>query len=298
MTSCFRPPASLIPWSWNASRTFLALLILLSYWAWKREQRLKAAGRIGEGAVYISVSALTLISFYFFAFVPLPRAYYPELFFGRPEEFISAALFLMALIGYLKKGTWRQDPFENALVVSLVIGFIGQALFMSRSFGLFDAMFDAAHMLKVITYAVVLVGLQVNSFHLYRQADRTATDLARVNESLEDERNLQQALIDNLPDYIYVRTRLHDSSLLTRPTSSFWALSGLTMLSARQTLISLRRELAEQYYRDEQEVLRSGSALPYKVEETEDIEGSPSWVLTTKIPLKDAGRVHQAPRWN
>ena len=75
----------------------------------------------------------------------------------------------MALIGYLKKGTWRQDPFENALVVSLVIGFIGQALFMSRSFGLFDAMFDAAHMLKVITYAVVLVGLQVNSFHLYRQ---------------------------------------------------------------------------------------------------------------------------------
>ena len=281
-------PPYLIPWSWNASRTFLALLMLLSYWAWKREQRLKAAGRIGEGAVYISVSALTLISFYFFAFVPLPRAYYPELFFGRPEEFISAALFLMALIGYLKKGTWRQDPFENALVVSLVIGFIGQALFMSRSFGLFDAMFDTAHMLKVITYAVVLVGLQVNSFHLYRQADRTATDLARVNESLEDERNLQQALIDNLPDYIYVKDV---ASRFVTTNAAHLKLLGAERVDdvvGKTDFDFFRRELAEQYYRDEQELLRSGSALPYKVEETEDIEGSPSWVLTTKIPLKDA----------
>lgn len=101
-------PPSMIPWSWNASRTFLALLMLLSYWAWKRERRLQAAGGIGEGTVYISVSVLTFISFCFFAFVPLPRAYYPELFFGRPEEFISAALFLMALIGYRKKGCGGQ----------------------------------------------------------------------------------------------------------------------------------------------------------------------------------------------
>ena len=194
----------------------------------------------------------------------------------------------MALIGYLKKGTWRQDPFENALVVSLVIGFIGQALFMSRSFGLFDAMFDTAHMLKVITYAVVLVGLQVNSFHLYRQADRTATDLARVNESLEDERNLQQALIDNLPDYIYVKDV---ASRFVTTNAAHLKLLGAERVDdvvGKTDFDFFRRELAEQYYRDEQELLRSGSALPYKVEETEDIEGSPSWVLTTKIPLKDA----------
>ena len=179
-------PPSLIPWSWNASRTFLALLMLLSYWAWKREQRLKAAGGIGEGAVYISVSVLTLISFCFFAFVPLPRAYYPELFFGRPEEFISAALFLMALVGYLKKGIWRQDPFESALVVSLIIGFTGQALFMSRSFGLFDAMFDAAHLLKVVSYGVMLHGLLRNTYTLFVQADSSA-ELSRVNHDLLEE---------------------------------------------------------------------------------------------------------------
>ena len=37
---------TLIPWSWNASRTFLAILMVLSLWAWRREQRLGAAGRI------------------------------------------------------------------------------------------------------------------------------------------------------------------------------------------------------------------------------------------------------------
>ena len=29
------PPPSLIPWSWNASRTFLAVLMCLSWWVWR-----------------------------------------------------------------------------------------------------------------------------------------------------------------------------------------------------------------------------------------------------------------------
>ena len=221
-------PPSLIPWSWNASRTFLALLMLLSYWAWKREQRLKAAGGIGEGAVYTSVAVLTLISFCFFAFVPLPRAYYPELFFGRPEEFVSAALFLMALAGYLKKGIWRQDPFENALVVSLVIGFTGQALFMSRSFGLFDAMFDAAHLLKLASYGVMLYGLLKNTYTLFVQADISA-ELSRVNQDLLEElsarREAEKALARSnaeLEQFAYVAS--HD---MQEPVRSLVAYSTL-----------------------------------------------------------------------
>ena len=193
------PAPSLIPWSWNASRTFLALLMVLSIWAYRREQALKDEGRIGEGAVYFGAGALTVLSFYFFAFVPLPRAYYPELFFGRPEEFISAALFLLAAAGYVRKGDWRQDPFENMVVVALIVGFMGQAVFMSRSFVLFDAMFDMAHLLKIVSYGIVFAGLMVNTYHLYREADRgviqlaeaksvsekQAEDLAKANAELE-----------------------------------------------------------------------------------------------------------------
>ena len=129
---------TLIPWSWNASRTFLALLMVLSVWAWRREQRLGAAGQIPERLVYAMVGALTLASFLFFTVVPLPRAYYPEFFFGRPEEFVAGALFLVALFGYLQKAAWRQEAFENWLVISLIFGFVCQVVVMSRSLTLFD----------------------------------------------------------------------------------------------------------------------------------------------------------------
>lgn len=171
------PPENLIPWSWNASRTFLSILMALSWWTWRREQRLGEVGRLGEKAVYSIVIVLTVVSFCFFAFVKLPRAYYPEFFFGRPEEFVSAAFFVVALIGYLKKGDWQHDSFEHWLVLSLMIGLIGQAVAMSRSFELFDAMFDLAHMLKIVTYVCVMIGLLTNGFQLFSQAEQSAVEL-------------------------------------------------------------------------------------------------------------------------
>jgi len=178
------PLPSLSPWSWNASRTFLALMMLLSIWACNREKALKDTGRIGEGAVYFAVGALTALSFIFFAYVPLPRAYYPELFFGRPAELIPAALFLLAALGFLKKEDWRQDPFENTMVLSLIVGFMGQAVFMSRSFALFDTMFDAAHLLKIVSYGTVLVGLLVNTYHMHGEVDRQNEQHRQAQEEL------------------------------------------------------------------------------------------------------------------
>ena len=191
-------PPSLIPWSWNASRTFLALLLWLSYRMWKRERDLGEAGAVRENTVFAAVGDLTVLSFCFFAFVPLPRAYYPEYFFGRPEEFVAATLFAAALAGYYGKGEWRRDPFENMIVVSLIIGVISQAVFMSRSFTLFDAMFDSAHWLKVVSYAVVLAGLLANTYKLYLQAERGGEQLAEANEDLEQELTVRKQTEEEL----------------------------------------------------------------------------------------------------
>lgn len=185
---------SLIPWSWIASRLFLSLFLWISWRAWKRENDLGEAGRISETAIYISAGLLTLISFTFFVFMPLPRAYYPELVFHRPEEFVPAFFFLMALIGYWNKEHWKDDGFEHWLVISLIVGFISQVMFMSLSGRVFDAMFDLAHLLKNASYACVLIGLIVGTFHSFRQADqsvehiRTANaEMVRANEQLAAE---------------------------------------------------------------------------------------------------------------
>ena len=178
---------SLIPWSWVASRFFLAALMYLSYLAWAQEQRLGDKGRIREGTVYLFGAVLTLASFLFFAFVPLPRAYYPEIWFHRPEEFVPALLFLLALVGYLRKGQWRHDAFEHWLVLSLIVGLVGQAVFMSYSGQLFDFEFDAAHSLKKVGYICVLTGLLFNMLHIFQQAEASKSELAETNARLESD---------------------------------------------------------------------------------------------------------------
>jgi PAS domain S-box-containing protein len=181
------PPPSLIPWSWNASRFFLSILMFLSWWVWRREEKLGEQGKIGEKNVYLATGLLTLGSFLFFAFYPLPRAYYPEFLFGRPEEFVSAFFFLLALIGYLKKGLWRNSNFEHWVVLSLIVGFMGQAMFMSSSFHLFDMMFDMAHLLKKVSYTCVLVGLLISMYFLFRRAEEVKQDKTQENKALQKE---------------------------------------------------------------------------------------------------------------
>ncbi|MCP4040127.1 MAG: PAS domain-containing protein, partial [bacterium] len=184
------PPPHLIPWSWNASRTFLSATMLLAWWIWHAEQRTGQPTRISEWTVYGLTGSLALGFFVFFAFAPLPRAYYPELPLGRPEELVSAVLFGAALAGYLRKGRWREDPFERGVVMSLVIATVGQALFMPLSFRLFDAMFDAAHLLKIAGYSCVLAGL-----------------LKSVRAILESEQDLRlelETVFDSVPEGLIV----------------------------------------------------------------------------------------------
>jgi PAS domain S-box-containing protein len=129
---------------------------------------------------------LTMASFFIFAFVPLPRAYYPEIPFHRPEEFVPAVFFLLALIGYLRKGKWRRDAFEHWLVLSLIVGFVGQTVFMSFSGQLFDFGFDAAHALKKVSYLCVLTGLLVSMYAMFRRAEESGERTQAIVESVFD----------------------------------------------------------------------------------------------------------------
>ena len=169
---------SLIPWSWSASRLFLSALLFLSYLAWRREQRLGDAGRFNELTIYSVITLLTLSSFLFFSVVPLPRAYFPEYVFDRPEELLPALFFLLALLGYLQKGHWRHNFFEHWLILSLIMGVASQALVMPFSAQLFDIQFDAAHLLKNASYLCVLTGLFLNMAITFRKAEQRAAALA------------------------------------------------------------------------------------------------------------------------
>ena len=55
-------PASLIPWSWVASRFFLSFLLFLSWWAWQKEGELGEARWFSNRTVQSLAVVLTLFS--------------------------------------------------------------------------------------------------------------------------------------------------------------------------------------------------------------------------------------------
>jgi anti-anti-sigma regulatory factor len=214
---------SLAPWSWMSSRLFLSVLLFLSWLAWRREVRLGAPGRIAEHQVFLLVGALTLGSFLFFSFVPLPRAYHPDLFFHRIEEFGPAVLFGLTLAGYLSKGDWRFDPFEHWLILSLITAVVSQALLMSLSAQLFDLPYDAAHLLKTVSYIFVLVGLISSMYGLFLQAAESAAALAGSNQALQSEiaeRRLTEAALHEREEMVRVQAAtLAELSIILLPIS-------------------------------------------------------------------------------
>lgn len=110
--------------------------------------------------------------------------YYPEYVIGRPQEFISALFFLLALGGYLHKGKWKEDAFEHWLVLSLIVGFMSQAMSMPFSNRLFDAMFDSAHVLKKLSYICVLSGLLISMYAIFRREVNHSLALENATVSL------------------------------------------------------------------------------------------------------------------
>lgn len=190
--------SSLIPWSWVASRLFLGVLLYVSWLVWKKEQQ--SSFKISAKPVFLLTALATIVSFIFFAFVPLPRAYYPEFVFHRPEEFLPALFFILALFGYLKKGEWKSDHFEHWLVIAIIVNLVAQLVFMSFSAQIFDIEFDMAHLLKKVSYLCVLTGLLFGMYERFQDVIVEAGVRQKAQDSLIRSEARQRAIFTTMID--------------------------------------------------------------------------------------------------
>ncbi len=179
-------PASIIGWSWLASRLFLGLIACLAFWAWRGERLEGEAGRVDERRLYWAVSLLIVSGFVVIATVPVPPVEAAGVF-NRPLEMIPAALFLLAFAGYQRKQNQTITGFDFWFMASLLIGLGSHAMFMSLSERAFDAMFDAAHVLKLAGYGTALTGLMLSVYRTYRRVDTAAAKMRRANGLLRQE---------------------------------------------------------------------------------------------------------------
>jgi PAS domain S-box-containing protein len=112
----------------------------------------------------------------------------------------------------------------------------------------------------------------------------------RGEEALAGERNLLRTLIDNLPDYIYVKDIEGRFVIGNAAVVRQMGLTTLDELVGKTDFDLLPHELAERYYAEEQAFLQSGQGLYDYEGPTVDAgkEVKERWVSTTKVPLRDA----------
>lgn len=197
--------ANLVPWSWIASRLFLSMLMVASWWLWFRARH-NPAGQPTPHTVYRVTGLATLISLICFTFVPLPPLSLPASLIHRPVEFMPGVLFAMAMAGYLYKAEWKRDAFEHWLVISLIVGVATQIGFMPFSGQVNDAEFNIAHLLKKASYILVLTGLLVSLYHAYISLKEETARRVRLEEELRAEAaKLEQSRtwFKSIADYTY-----------------------------------------------------------------------------------------------
>lgn len=110
----------------------------------------------------------------------------------------------------------------------------------------------------------------------------------RAEVKLAEEHNLLRTLIDNLPDFIFVKDC--QSRFLINNKAHAFALGVTTPdeLVGYTDFNLVPQGLAEQYCADDRMVIESGKPLLEREEPFVDRTGRQRWLSTTKIPLKDS----------
>jgi PAS domain S-box-containing protein len=114
------------------------------------------------------------------------------------------------------------------------------------------------------------------------------TERKRVEQTLAEEQNLLHILIDNLPDYIFVKDT--EGRMIINNVAHRRLLGATTQeeVVGKSDFEFFSPDLAAQYFADEQAIIQSGQPLVNREEPTVDPAGGKHWLLTSKVPLRDS----------
>lgn len=110
----------------------------------------------------------------------------------------------------------------------------------------------------------------------------------RIEEALSNERQLLRTVIDNLPDYIFAKDT--GSRFILNNTAHLRLLKASVQeeVYGKTDYDIFPKELADQYFFDEQDVIQTGRPLVNREESVLTEEGRQRWLLTTKVAWCDS----------
>jgi PAS domain S-box-containing protein len=120
-----------------------------------------------------------------------------------------------------------------------------------------------------------------------RQLQSEIDDRLLAEETLSEERRMLRALIDNVPDFMYVKDGRSRFVVANASLAKSMGVSSPADLLGKTDFDFHPKRLASQYYDDEQLVMRKKKTLFEHEEEAVDVAGNRTALLTTKVPLFD-----------
>lgn len=107
-------------------------------------------------------------------------------------------------------------------------------------------------------------------------------------ESYRGELAMLRAVIASLPDLIYVKDRRSRFLLANQGTADAMGAASGAELVGRSDFDYYAPDMAAGFYQDEQKIIETGQPLVSQDEHVRDPQGRALWILTTKVPFRDA----------
>ena len=113
------------------------------------------------------------------------------------------------------------------------------------------------------------------------------TEQARLEQSLQRERNLLLTLINNLPDHIYLRDKEDRFILANRAVAAFMGAGDPEALVGKRDSDFYPPSVAEVFAADDRLILEEGKSVINQERCDRSASGELRWTMTTKVPLFD-----------
>jgi len=114
------------------------------------------------------------------------------------------------------------------------------------------------------------------------------TERKRAEKELEEERNVLRTVINNVPDYIYVKDNEGRYVMSNNAHVSFLGAVKPEEVIGKTAFELFPQDLAEKYHADDQEVIRSRKPIINREELSTDETGKKVWNIMSKVPLRDS----------
>src|ERR1700730_14611966 len=182
----------------------------------------------------------------------------------------------------------RLERVRSALAPMILVLFVAAAYELVRLF-LFPRVGE--WQIHLTTLAILTLATALPAYDRMRLKGRLFRVRTQAEEKLSSERNLLRALIDNLPDFIYVKDANSRFLIANATVARAAGEQSPERLLGKTDFDFFPKELASAYFADDQAVIRSGQPLSNREERVVDADGNTNWLLTAKVPLLDnAGR--------